>query len=140
VWLSDDRVVITDKHQDNGKEDEVSAAKKTSQAKGAGWPRGRSPHTQVPLAEELSALLAEREMSMRALGREVEVSQSHLSRVCEPGSGRIASGELARRVALALGLPEDYFPEFRSAAVHEAVDADPLLREQIFRRIRRSDA
>jgi hypothetical protein len=81
-------------------------------------------------------LLAERAMSLRALGRAVEVSQSHLSRVCDPGSGSVASGELAGRVALALGLEEDYFPEFRSAVVHAAIDADPALRERIYRRIR----
>ncbi len=47
------------------------------------------------------------------------------------------SAELARRVAVALGLPEDYFPEFREAFVLERVRSDPRLREQLYKRFRK---
>jgi hypothetical protein len=44
--------------------------------------------------------------------------------------------DLARKVALALDLPEDYFPEFREAFVLERVRCDPRLREQLYKRLR----
>jgi transcriptional regulator with XRE-family HTH domain len=98
----------------------------------------KAKRTAVPLREALPALLEERALSLRALAREVEVSQSHLSRILLDGSGRVVSGELAGRIAVALSLPEDYFPEFRAAVVHDAIDRDPILRESIYRRLRES--
>lgn len=43
--------------------------------------------------------------------------------------------ELARRVALAFGLPEDYFPEHREAAIIEAVHSRPRLRDEFYDRL-----
>jgi hypothetical protein len=40
------------------------------------------------------------------------------------------SAELAGSVAKALGLPKDYFPEFREAFVIDKVKSDPRLRER----------
>jgi hypothetical protein len=36
------------------------------------------------------------------------------------------------RVALALQLPEDYFPEFREAFVIDRIRSDPRLRNEIY--------
>jgi hypothetical protein len=41
---------------------------------------------------------------------------------------------MARQVAAALGLPDDYFPEYREAMVHRAIRRDPRLRDEIFDR------
>ena len=98
--------------------------------------RGRGAKTtQLLVAEALPGLLEERGWSQRALAREVGVDQSHLSRALA-GDGRI-SGDLAGRIAVALGLAEDYFPEFRSAAVRDAIETDPDFRDGIYRQVRK---
>jgi transcriptional regulator with XRE-family HTH domain len=98
--------------------------------------RGRQgTKTDLSIVEGLPALLDEQRMSQRALAKEAQVDQSHLSRALN-GEGRI-SGDLAGRVARALGLPEDYFPEFRAAAVREAIDADPAFRDAVYRQFLR---
>jgi hypothetical protein len=43
-------------------------------------------------------------------------------------------------VAVTLGLPDDYFPEFREAFVLERIKADPKLREELYARLRRRRA
>jgi hypothetical protein len=57
----------------------------------------------------------------------------------------LSQREIARRVAVAIGLPGDYFPEFREAFVLERIKADPKLRNELYarlrnRRVRRRDA
>ena len=42
------------------------------------------------------------------------------------------SADLTRRVAVALGLPIDYFPEFREGFVIERVRHDPKLRDRLY--------
>jgi len=61
-----------------------------------------------------------------------KVDHAHLSRVIRREGGKKASGEVAGRVAEALGLPSDFFPEYREAKVVEAVQADPELRERLY--------
>ena len=58
-------------------------------------------------------LLRERDLSLRTLARMVGVGDDHLSRVLRGARSKRVTGELASRVALALGLPDDYFPETR---------------------------
>jgi len=41
-----------------------------------------------------------------------------------------------RRVADALELPHDYFPELREAAVIERLKTDPELRDKLYRELR----
>jgi transcriptional regulator with XRE-family HTH domain len=75
-------------------------------------------------------------MSLRALAREVGVSDAHLSRVIRGVGYRTGpSTQLAGRVARALGLPVHYFREYREGAVIEAVKRDPRLREELFDRL-----
>lgn len=66
----------------------------------------------------------------------VGVDQAHLTRIVQ--GKKLASSELARRGALALDLPEDYFAEVREAVVIEAVRTDPELRDRIYRQITRT--
>jgi transcriptional regulator with XRE-family HTH domain len=87
--------------------------------------------------DELPQLVQERQLSLRKLAQLADVNQSHLSRVLRRADYKTPSAELVRRVALALGLPQDYFPEFRESVVHDAVRADAKLRDELYDRLRR---
>ena len=79
---------------------------------------------------ELPKLAAAHGLSVRAVARALHVNQSHLSRVI---TGELpASGSLAGRIAEVFELPVDYFPEYRLWRLHEAIDADPKLRDRLF--------
>lgn len=97
-----------------------------------------SARTQTPFHIAFPLILRERGLSLRELGRRVDVDPSYLSRVRQ-GKKRVAA-DLVMRVAEALGLPTEYFPEAREALVIEAIRADPDLRERLFRRISRPDS
>ena len=95
----------------------------------------KAARTSEPLSEALPKLLAERGMSVRALAAAIAVDQSYLSRVIgtsNPKQARRASAEVAALIAEALGLPLDYFPEYREAKVIEAVREDGRLRDRIY--------
>jgi transcriptional regulator with XRE-family HTH domain len=76
-------------------------------------------------------------MSVRALAALVGVNQSHLSRVLRRADYQTPSGELAERVAVALKLPHDYFPEYRAAFVVDLVRSDASVRERLYRQLTR---
>jgi transcriptional regulator with XRE-family HTH domain len=87
--------------------------------------------------EEVPRLLNERGWSIRELARRADVTDSHLSRVLRRANYKTPSADLARRVAVAFGLPVDYFPEFREAFVLERVRRDPDLRDRLYKQLRR---
>ncbi len=89
-------------------------------------------HSQIPLVDELPAMLIERRMSVAALARAIGVSQPHLSRVLRRADYRTPSPELAAKVARQLGLPDDYWPEYRAAKVIERIRADPAYRDRLY--------
>lgn len=91
--------------------------------------------SERPFVEELPRLLAERKMSLRALAREIGVSQAYLWNVVHQRHSKRANADLLRRIALTLGKPEDYFPEYREAVVLERVRSDGKLRDQLYKRI-----
>lgn len=91
--------------------------------------------TERSFVVEVPDLLRERGWSIRELGRRAGVTDAHLSRVLRRASYKTPSADLARRVAAALGLPDDYFPEFREAFVIDAVREDPGLREELYRKL-----
>lgn len=93
--------------------------------------------TNAPFVEEVPRLLRQRGLSIRALAREVGVTDAHLSRVLRRVSYKTPSGDLARRVALALDLPGDYFPEFREWLVVERIKSDAKLRDRLYRQLKR---
>jgi transcriptional regulator with XRE-family HTH domain len=94
--------------------------------------------TERSFIEELPALLNERRLSLRALAREVGVTDAHLSRLLRGVGYRTKpSANLAQRVALALELPPDYFREYREALVIEQVKKDARLREELYDRLTR---
>jgi transcriptional regulator with XRE-family HTH domain len=93
-----------------------------------------------PFKEELPHLLRERELSLRALARMVDVGGDHLSRVLRGDRGKRATGELTRRVAIALGLPEDYFPEARLDYAVEHLVEHPTLRDRVYDQLRKEES
>lgn len=82
-------------------------------------------------------MLADRKLSIRGLAKRAGVTDAHLSRVLRGAAYKTPSGELARRVAIALDLPEDYFPEYREAFVIERIKRDARLREDLYRKLSR---
>lgn len=76
-------------------------------------------------------------MSIRALAAAVGVSDSHLSRVLRRADYKTPSTDLTKRVAETLGLPSDYFPEFREAYVIERIKGDPKLRNRLYQQLKR---
>jgi transcriptional regulator with XRE-family HTH domain len=94
--------------------------------------------TQRPFVEELPDLLRDRQLSVRQLARDTGVTSSHFSRLLRGiGYRTKPSKELAERVAIALGLPPDYFVEYREGVVLEAVRTRPRLREELYDRVRK---
>lgn len=91
--------------------------------------------TATAFPQALPPLLREHGMSLRGLAKEVGVTDAHLSRVVRGVNYKSASGDLAGRVAVALGLPRDYFPEYREAAVVERVKRDPAYRDKLYDRM-----
>jgi transcriptional regulator with XRE-family HTH domain len=92
----------------------------------------RADRTNRPFIEELPLLLEAREMSLRALSRAAGVSDAHLSRVLRKVGYKTPSADLTGRVALALGLPADYFPEYREGVILQTIRGDPSLRDKLY--------
>lgn len=97
--------------------------------------RGRS---QVPLVDQLPGLMRERGLSTNRLAGMVGVSQSHLSRALRGADRKTIRGDLAARIAVALGLPEDWFPETREARLIQLLCGDPELRDRLYDRFVRA--
>lgn len=93
--------------------------------------------SQRRLVEELPELLEERNLSVRALAIKAGVSASHLGRVLRQRDYKTPSAELCCRLARALDLPEDYWPDYRERFVIDRVRSDPQLREDLYSRLRR---
>ena len=68
--------------------------------------------------------------SLRELGRRVGVDPTYLSRI-QRGKKRLPAN-LPERVAAALELPSDYFPESRERIILEAIRREPRLRELVY--------
>jgi transcriptional regulator with XRE-family HTH domain len=91
--------------------------------------------TDTPFTQELPRLLKVRGISQRGLAAMIGISDSHLSRVLRRADYKTPSADLTRRVALALRLPPDYFPEFREALVIDQIRADATLRNELYVRL-----
>jgi plasmid maintenance system antidote protein VapI len=80
----------------------------------------------------LQELLDARGMKVIELADITGASRGHLSRVIRRDGKRV-SGDLAGRIAVALGLPQDFFVEYREAVVLEAIRKDGRLRERLYK-------
>ncbi len=96
----------------------------------------RGSQTDESFAQALPELLAERNMSVNTLAKEVGKSQSHFSRALRGADSKYLSIDLIRAVRERLGLPEGYFLEEREAFVVERVRNDPALRDGLYKRLR----
>ena len=76
-------------------------------------------------------------MSVRALARQVGVGDDHLSRVLRGARDKRPTGDLARRIAVALELPADYFPEARLTFVIDALSTNPRMLDKVYDRVRK---
>jgi transcriptional regulator with XRE-family HTH domain len=97
-------------------------------------PKRKTQRTETPFADALPHLLAERGLTARALAKAAGVSPSHLSRALRGADYKRPGPRLVGNVAEALGLPRDYFPEYRTAVVVAQVHDDPQLRERLYAR------
>ena len=88
--------------------------------------------TNEPFVEVLPRLLEERGLSLRAIARQVGVTDAHLSRVLRGANYKTVSPRLAARIGDALGLGADFFPEAREGYVIEEIRSDADLRDEIF--------
>ena len=77
-------------------------------------------------------MLSERGITVGGLARDVGVTQPHLWRVLHRQNYKTASADLAGKVAVALGLPRDYWPEYRSGMAIERIKADGGFRDAVF--------
>ena len=76
-------------------------------------------------------------MSITALAERAGSSQSYLSRLLRQKEyKKTPSLRLARSVARALDLPDDYFREYREAYVVEQVHKRPRLRDELYDMLR----
>src|SRR4029453_16923599 len=73
--------------------------------------------TNAAFADEVPRLLEERGWSIRRLALEAGVERGYLWKVIRRRGYKTASVRMAEAVALALGLPADYFPEYREGIV-----------------------
>lgn len=92
--------------------------------------RGRFAHA-------VGELLAERGWTQRQLADAVCVDPAHICRLLRRESSTVTP-ELAARVAEVLGVPPEFFAEYREWQVIEAVRADPALRDRLHRQVTRS--
>jgi transcriptional regulator with XRE-family HTH domain len=87
-----------------------------------------------PFEDELPRLLKQRGMSLRQLAKILEINVSHLSRVTR--KQKRVTPELAKRAAVKLNLPPDYFPEVREAYVRERLRRQPGLLDRTYDELR----
>jgi transcriptional regulator with XRE-family HTH domain len=73
---------------------------------------------------------------MHSLARGAGVNPSHLSKVLRQAHYKTPSARLAEKVARALDLPPEYFPEYREAVVLARVKRDAQYRDQLFEKLR----
>jgi transcriptional regulator with XRE-family HTH domain len=93
------------------------------------------PRSERRLVEELPEILEARGLSIRAVALSAGVSPSHLGRVLRQSDYKTPSVDLCQRVAHALDLPDDYWPEYRERVVVDRVRSDPVLREELYDRL-----
>jgi transcriptional regulator with XRE-family HTH domain len=87
-------------------------------------------YTTKSFVEALPRLLEAKGMSLREIARAIDVNHTVLVRMLDgtrpPTPRRVAE------ISEHLGLPFDYFPEVRVAAVTEAIARHPRLRDEIY--------
>ncbi len=91
--------------------------------------------TQQAFGDAFPALLVERGLSLRELAQQIGVDPTFLSKAVRGSGGKRPSLSLIERVAIALDLDPEYFVEVRIARIASAAEADPELRERLYREV-----
>lgn len=91
----------------------------------------RRRQTQAAFRDELPRLLQEQGISQRQLAAAIDLPQSYISLVL--GGRRSPSKRLLEQAAHELGLPIDYFAEYREQVAIAAIKTDGALRDRIYR-------
>lgn len=92
----------------------------------------------TPFGEQVESARAQRNWTLRELAARSEVDVGFLSRALRRAEYKRPSMDLMRRVARALELAPEDFPEFREQAVVEWISTDPRARDEAFRRLLRA--
>jgi len=74
---------------------------------------------------------------LRGLASRIGVNTSYLSRALSKQNSIPISGRRAGEIAVALGLPRDYFPEYREMLALDAVRHNPRLRDDIYDQVQK---
>jgi transcriptional regulator with XRE-family HTH domain len=78
--------------------------------------------------------------SLRWLAKQLDVSPPFLSRAARRVAGKVPSLDLLARIADCLGVEEEWFSDVREARVIDAIRADPMLRDRLFRELEKRRA
>jgi transcriptional regulator with XRE-family HTH domain len=106
----------------------------------ASYSAGVAPRrTNRPFSDEVPRLLEKRGWSMRRLAVEAGVERAYLWKVIRRRGYKTPSVRMAEAVAIALGLPVDYFPEYREGVVVEHVKRNARVRDEVFDRLTSRD-
>jgi transcriptional regulator with XRE-family HTH domain len=92
--------------------------------------------TDVPFVKAVPEILRQRQLSRRAVARQANIDPGHFSRVLRHAAYKAPSAALVAKVAHALDLPDDYFPEYREAAVIERIRSDSAWRDDLYDRLK----
>lgn len=100
-----------------------------------------SQRTDKTAKEELGDLLAQHDppISRNKLSRLLDISLGHVVRACSPKHRERFSGEALGRIALLLGLPEDYFIEYRYAYVAKRMREDSSICDKLYDLVSRAE-
>ena len=94
----------------------------------------RADRTQTSIRRALPKLLAAQGLSQREFAARIGFPQSYLSRTLS--AERSPSKRFLEAAARGLGLPKDYFPEYRQHVVIDALKRRPALRDKIYDSLR----
>jgi hypothetical protein len=72
---------------------------------------------------------------MRRLATEAGIEPTYLWKVLRRRGYKTAGTRIAERAAIALGLPADYFPEYREGVVIERMKSNPRVRDELYDRV-----
>lgn len=92
--------------------------------------------TDIPFADNWRELFRENGWTQRAVALELGLDPSFLSKALRGAAYKRLSADVISRVSELAGLPRDYYPEVREAAVIDAVRADAELRDRLFDELR----
>lgn len=88
--------------------------------------------SNTSFADSWRALLEKNGWSQKEVAIGAGVDPSFFSKALREKSYKRLSPDVVARISVWAGLPVDYFPEVREAAVLNAVRSDPDLRDRLF--------